>query len=83
MLALIDAAEVGRLKSEFLQAISQMRLKRDNVERLRPLAGNAIPAREFLEVQTDGRGGPDSGASGAAGARESWACRWMPTSSRI
>jgi cobalt-zinc-cadmium efflux system membrane fusion protein len=53
VLALIDAAEVGQLKSELLQAVSQVRLKRDNVERLRPLAGNAIPAREFLEVQTE------------------------------
>jgi cobalt-zinc-cadmium efflux system membrane fusion protein len=53
VLALIDAAEVGKLKSELLQAISQVRLKGDNVERLRPLAGNAIPAREFLEVQTE------------------------------
>ena len=53
VLALIDAAEVGRLKSELLQAVSQVRLKQDNVERLRPLAGNAIPAREFLEVQTE------------------------------
>jgi cobalt-zinc-cadmium efflux system membrane fusion protein len=53
VLALIDAAEVGHLKSELLQAVSQVRLKQDNVERLRPLAGNAIPAREFLEVQTE------------------------------
>src|SRR5436190_11450885 len=53
VLTLIDAAEVGRLKSELLQAASQLRLKRDNVERLRPLAGNSIPAREFLEVQTE------------------------------
>ncbi len=53
VLALIDAAEVGRLKSEFLQAIAQLRLKQDNVERLRPLAGNVIPAREFLVAQTE------------------------------
>src|SRR4051794_29177082 len=53
VLALIDAAEVGRLKSELLQAVSQVRLKQDSVERMRPLAGNAIPAREFLEVQTE------------------------------
>lgn len=53
VLALIDAAEVGRLKSELLQAVAQVRLKKDNVDRLRPLAGNAIPAREFLEVQTE------------------------------
>jgi cobalt-zinc-cadmium efflux system membrane fusion protein len=53
VLALVDAAEVGRLKSELLQAVAQVRLKKDNVDRLRPLAGNAIPAREFLEVQTE------------------------------
>ena len=52
VLAVVDAADVGRLKSEFLQGVSQYRLAHDNVERLRPLAGNAIPAREFLEVQT-------------------------------
>ncbi|HEX4413248.1 MAG TPA: efflux RND transporter periplasmic adaptor subunit [Lacipirellulaceae bacterium] len=51
VLAIVDAADVGRLKSELMQAISQYRLARDNVERLRPLAGNAVPAREFLEVQ--------------------------------
>ncbi len=53
VLALIDAAEVGRLKSELLQAVSQVRLKRDIVERLRPLAGNAVPQSKFLEVQAD------------------------------
>ena len=52
VLAVVDAADVGRLKSEFLQGVSQYRLAHDNVERLRPLAGNAIPAREFLEVET-------------------------------
>jgi cobalt-zinc-cadmium efflux system membrane fusion protein len=52
VLGVVDAADVGRLKSEFLQGVSQYRLAHDNVERLRPLAGNAIPAREFLEVQT-------------------------------
>jgi cobalt-zinc-cadmium efflux system membrane fusion protein len=51
VLAIVDAADVGRLKSELMQAISQYRLARDNVERLRPLAGNAVPQREFLEVQ--------------------------------
>ena len=53
VLALIDAADVGRLKSEFLQAVSQFRLKEDNVERLRPLAGTAIPGESFLKSQTE------------------------------
>lgn len=52
VLALIDSADVGHAKSEFLQAVSQLRLKQSNVERLRPLAGNVIPGRQFLEVET-------------------------------
>jgi cobalt-zinc-cadmium efflux system membrane fusion protein len=51
VLAIVDAADVGRMKSDFLQAVSQDRLTRDNVERLRPLVGNAVSPREFLEVQ--------------------------------
>ncbi len=77
VLALIDAADVGRLKSELLQAMSQVRLAQDNVERLRPLAGNAIPAREFLEVQTEAEAARIQVHRDAAGARESRACRWM------
>jgi cobalt-zinc-cadmium efflux system membrane fusion protein len=53
VLVLIDAADVGRLKSEFLQALSQVRLADDNVERLRPLAGTAVPQRKFLEVEAE------------------------------
>src|SRR6185369_8542749 len=53
VLALIDAADVGRAKSEFLQAISQVRLKQDNVNRLKPLAGKAIAEREFMEIKTE------------------------------
>jgi cobalt-zinc-cadmium efflux system membrane fusion protein len=51
VLALIDSAEVGRAKSELLQAVSQLRLKEAAVERLRPLAGGVIPAAQFLEAQ--------------------------------
>ena len=52
ILALIESAEVGQAKSEFLQALSQLRLKENNVERLRPLAGTAISGKQFLETQT-------------------------------
>ena len=52
VLALVDAADVGRAKSEFLQAISQLRSKQKNLERLRPLAGNVIPGKQLLEAQT-------------------------------
>jgi cobalt-zinc-cadmium efflux system membrane fusion protein len=53
VLALVESAEVGRAKSEFLQAISQLRLKQKNVERLRPLAGNVVPGKQLLEAQTE------------------------------
>jgi cobalt-zinc-cadmium efflux system membrane fusion protein len=53
ILALVDAADVGQAKSEFLQAIAQVRLQRANVERLRPLAGDGIvPGRQWLEAET-------------------------------
>lgn len=51
VLALVDAADVGRAKSEFVQAISQLRLHQKNVERLRPLAGSVIPGKQLLEAQ--------------------------------
>lgn len=52
VLALVDAADVGRAKSEFVQAITQLRLHQKNVERLRPLAGSVIPGKQLLEAQT-------------------------------
>jgi cobalt-zinc-cadmium efflux system membrane fusion protein len=51
VLALVDAADVGRAKSEFVQAMTQMRLQQKNVERLRPLAGGVIPGKQLLEAQ--------------------------------
>jgi cobalt-zinc-cadmium efflux system membrane fusion protein len=51
VLALIDAADVGKAKSEFLQAIAGLRLKSTNVERLKPLAENGtVPARQLTEA---------------------------------
>lgn len=44
VVALIDAAEVGRAKSAFLQAISQLRLQQSNVSRLRPLENEGVVA---------------------------------------
>jgi cobalt-zinc-cadmium efflux system membrane fusion protein len=52
VLALIDAAEVGRAKSELLQAIAQARLRDATTERLRPLAQDAaVAAQRFREAQ--------------------------------
>jgi membrane fusion protein, heavy metal efflux system len=53
ILALIEGADVGQAKSELLRTISQHRLKKANVERLRPLAGNVIPGQQFLEAETE------------------------------
>lgn len=52
VLAFVDAAEVGRNKNEFLQAISQLRLKQTVVDRMRPLVnGGSISERTFLEAE--------------------------------
>ncbi len=52
VLALIDAAEVGRAKSDFLQAISQAHLRQTTVDRLAPLASSgSVPERQFREAE--------------------------------
>jgi len=48
VLALVDAAEVGRAKREFLEAIIQLRLRRTVLERLNSNA-SVVPERSILE----------------------------------
>jgi membrane fusion protein, heavy metal efflux system len=50
-LALVDAAEVGKAKSELLQAMSHVRLKQTNLERVKPLAEGVLSARQFREAE--------------------------------
>ena len=51
VLLLVDAAEVGKAKSEFQQALAQVRLKQTNVERMTPLVeSGSIPDRQFREA---------------------------------
>lgn len=53
VLALVDAADVGQAKAEFLQAIVQLRLKRIDVERLKPLAeSGSVPGRQLREAES-------------------------------
>jgi membrane fusion protein, heavy metal efflux system len=53
VLALVDAAEVGRAKAEFLQALTQVRLRGRNFERLSGLlATGAVPERSLRETET-------------------------------
>lgn len=50
VLALIDAAEVGRAKAEFLQALVQLDLKRLILANLRAATG-AVPERQLQEAE--------------------------------
>ena len=53
VIGLVDAAEVGRAKSEFLQALVEVRLKIKNFEALAPAAvSGAIPGRSLREGET-------------------------------
>jgi cobalt-zinc-cadmium efflux system membrane fusion protein len=53
LLALVEAAEVGRAKGEFLQALAQSRLKAKNAERIKPLsASGSVPERAWREAET-------------------------------
>ena len=63
VLALIDAADVGRAKSELLQAIAQLRLKQANVERLQPLAADgAVPGKQLQRSRSRAAGSADQTA---------------------
>ncbi|MEZ5943936.1 MAG: efflux RND transporter periplasmic adaptor subunit [Planctomycetaceae bacterium] len=52
VVALVDAAQVGFAKSQLLDALVQFRLCRTTEERLRPIGGNAIAGRTFIEAQS-------------------------------
>ena len=53
VIALVDAAEVGRAKSDFLQAQAEVRLKSKNFESLSlAAASGAIPDRKLREGET-------------------------------
>lgn len=48
LLALVESAEVGRLKSDFLQAVSQNQVSQANVDRLQTLAKDGAVAGKSL-----------------------------------
>ena len=51
VLALVDAAEVGKAKAEFLRALAQTDLRTRTVERLRPLAGAGVATAQVQEAE--------------------------------
>ncbi|MFN0196607.1 MAG: efflux RND transporter periplasmic adaptor subunit [Planctomycetaceae bacterium] len=53
MLALVDSAQVGQVKSQLVQSVVHLRLKRKTVDRLRPLAKDgAVPQRSLVEAES-------------------------------
>ncbi|MBL9084993.1 MAG: efflux RND transporter periplasmic adaptor subunit [Planctomycetales bacterium] len=51
VLALVDSADVGRAKAEFLQALTHERLNSTNLKRMTPLAEQgAVPERQLREA---------------------------------
>ncbi len=53
VLALIDSSQAGRLKTELLAALADERLRQGTVDRLRPLAGQAIAGKRLLESENE------------------------------
>lgn len=52
ILALVDASQVGQAKSQFLQAVVQLQLRKPTVERLRPIADSeAVPQKLVIEAE--------------------------------
>jgi cobalt-zinc-cadmium efflux system membrane fusion protein len=51
-LALVDAGEIGKAKTELLQAIAQVRLKQANYDRLQTIGEGAIALRQLREADT-------------------------------
>src|SRR5262249_28001165 len=46
-----DTVNVGKAKSEFLQALAQVDLKAKTLQRLRPLAGTAVAGKDIPEAE--------------------------------
>lgn len=52
ILALVDASLVGQAKSQLLQAVVQLQLRKSTVERLRPIANSgAVPQKSVIEAE--------------------------------
>jgi membrane fusion protein, heavy metal efflux system len=52
ILAVIDAAQVGHAKTNFVTAMVQLQLRKKTVDRLKPIAaGDAVPQKAVLEAE--------------------------------
>lgn len=52
VLAIVDAVEVGRLKSRLLQLITQLKMHADTYKRLSRLGGSVVPGKQILIAKT-------------------------------
>jgi len=52
VLALVDSASVGQAKSQLLQAIVQLQLRKTTLERLHGIGQGAVPQRSLIEAET-------------------------------
>ena len=52
VLALVESAEVGKSKADYLQALTQVDLKSKTVQNLRGAAGT-VPSRQIVEAEAD------------------------------
>lgn len=52
VLAIVDAVEVGRMKSRLLQLLGKLELNTDTFERLSKLGGSVVPGKQILEAKT-------------------------------
>ncbi|TWU63059.1 efflux RND transporter periplasmic adaptor subunit [Crateriforma conspicua] len=50
-LGIVDCAEAGRIKAELQAALSHEHFCRDNLRRLRPLAGSAVSGKRILDAE--------------------------------
>ena len=52
VLALVDAAQVGQAKSQLLQSVVQLQLRRTTIDRLRPaVTSGAVPQKSFTDAE--------------------------------
>ena len=51
VLALVESAEVGRVKAEFQQALVQLDLRRETLARLRPMSGTTVAGKDVQAAE--------------------------------
>lgn len=53
LLAWIDSPEVGKQKAELYAALKELRIRESSIERLKPLAGSAVPMTRVIDLEKE------------------------------